>query len=77
MSGTGPPVFTASGGPTPRGEAKPPLILLPIILAQTALGARCPAPKMPGMGNDLTFRIVVVALGTLPVLFTALAVFGG
>jgi hypothetical protein len=28
------------------------------------------------MGNDLVFRIVVVGLGTLPILFTALAVFG-
>jgi hypothetical protein len=32
---------------------------------------------MPTMGNDLMFRIVVIALGTLPVLFTAMAVFGG
>jgi hypothetical protein len=31
---------------------------------------------MAAMGNDLMFRIIVVALGTLPVLFTALAVFG-
>lgn len=32
---------------------------------------------MPVMGNDLSFRIVVVVLGTLPVLFTALVAFGG
>jgi len=32
---------------------------------------------MPAMSNDLLFRIAVVGLGTLPVLFTALAVFGG
>jgi hypothetical protein len=32
---------------------------------------------MPAMGNDLTFRIMVVALGTLPILLTALVMFGG
>jgi hypothetical protein len=31
---------------------------------------------MAAMGNDLMFRIIVVTLGTLPVLFTCLAVFG-
>lgn len=75
-------MFTASGGPTPypilihRWRPVPHAGPPPIMLAQTALGGRGLASKMSGMDNDLVFRIVVVGVGTLPVLFTALAVFG-